>query len=87
VQGSDSAQVSITDVAPRASVVKSLVGLACADVNYLVVHPDGTKVFGIPAESHRGPKTSMVKEPVVMNGPSEAMWGDRSAILPLTGGR
>jgi hypothetical protein len=36
VQGSDSAQVSITDVAPTASVVKSLVGLACADVNYRV---------------------------------------------------
>ncbi len=36
VQGSDSAQVSITDVAPTASVVKSLVSLACADVNYRV---------------------------------------------------
>lgn len=36
VQGSDSAQVSITDVAPTASVVKSLVGLACAGVNYRV---------------------------------------------------
>ena len=36
VQGSDSAQVSITDVAPTASVVKSMVGLACADVTYRV---------------------------------------------------
>ena len=36
VQGSDSAQVSITDVAPTATVVKSLVDLACADVNYRV---------------------------------------------------
>ncbi len=36
VQGSDSAQVSITDVAPTASVVKSLVSLACSDVNYRV---------------------------------------------------
>jgi hypothetical protein len=36
VQGSDSAQVSITDVAPTASVVKSLVSLACADVQYRV---------------------------------------------------
>lgn len=36
VSGSDSAQVSITDVAPTATVVKSLDGLACADVNYRV---------------------------------------------------
>ena len=36
LQGSDSAQVAITDVAPTAAVVKSLVGLACADVNYRV---------------------------------------------------
>jgi hypothetical protein len=36
VSGSDSAQVSITDVAPTATVVKSLVDLACADVNYRV---------------------------------------------------
>jgi hypothetical protein len=36
VQGSDSAQVSITDVPPTATVVKSLVGLECADVNYRV---------------------------------------------------
>jgi hypothetical protein len=36
LQGSDSAQVAITNVPPTASVVKSLVGLACADVNYRV---------------------------------------------------
>jgi len=36
LQGSDSAQVAITDVPPTASVVKSLVGLACADVQYRV---------------------------------------------------
>ena len=36
IQGSDSAQVSITDVAPTATVVKSLVGLGCADVDYRV---------------------------------------------------
>jgi hypothetical protein len=36
VTGSDSAKVSITNVPPTASVVKSLVGLACADVNYRV---------------------------------------------------
>jgi len=36
LQGSDSAQVAITNVAPTATVVKSLVGLACADVNYRV---------------------------------------------------
>jgi hypothetical protein len=36
LQGSDSAQVAITNVVPTATVVKSLVGLACADVNYRV---------------------------------------------------
>jgi hypothetical protein len=36
VQGSDSAQVDITDVPPAATVVKSLVGIQCADVNYRV---------------------------------------------------
>jgi hypothetical protein len=36
VSGSDSAQVAITNVAPTATVVKSLVDLACADVNYRV---------------------------------------------------
>jgi hypothetical protein len=36
LQGSDSAQVAITDVPPAANVVKSLVGLACADVQYRV---------------------------------------------------
>jgi hypothetical protein len=36
LQGSDSAQVAITDVPPSANVVKSLVSLACADVNYRV---------------------------------------------------
>jgi hypothetical protein len=36
VSGSDSAQVAITNVAPTATVVKSLVGLECADVNYRV---------------------------------------------------
>jgi hypothetical protein len=35
-QASDSAQVSISDVPPSATVVKSLVGIACADVNYHV---------------------------------------------------
>ena len=36
VTGSDSAQVAISNVAPTATVVKSLVDLACADVNYRV---------------------------------------------------
>jgi hypothetical protein len=36
VSGSDSAQVAISNVTPTATVVKSLVGLACADVNYRV---------------------------------------------------
>jgi hypothetical protein len=36
LQGSDSAVVAITDVAPSATVVKSLVGLVCADVQYRV---------------------------------------------------
>ena len=36
VQGSDSAQVAIANVPPTATVVKSLDGLACADVNYRV---------------------------------------------------
>lgn len=36
VSGSDSAQVAITNVPPTATVVKSLVDLACADVNYRV---------------------------------------------------
>jgi len=36
VSGSDSAQVAISNVAPTATVVKSLVSLACADVNYRV---------------------------------------------------
>jgi len=36
VQGSDSAQVAVTDVAPTASVVKTFVDLACADVHYRV---------------------------------------------------
>src|SRR5262249_9646755 len=36
LQGSDSAQVAITNVVPSATVVKSLVGLACADVQYRV---------------------------------------------------
>jgi hypothetical protein len=34
VTATDSAQVSITDTPPNATVVKSLVGIACADVNY-----------------------------------------------------
>jgi hypothetical protein len=34
VSATDSAQVSITDTPANASVVKSLVGIACADVNY-----------------------------------------------------
>jgi len=36
VQAADSAQVAVTDVAPTASVVKTFVDLACADVNYRV---------------------------------------------------
>jgi hypothetical protein len=36
VSGSDSAQAIISNVAPTATVVKSLVDLACADVNYRV---------------------------------------------------
>lgn len=36
VSGSDSAKVSITDVTPTATAVKTLVGLACADVDYRV---------------------------------------------------
>jgi hypothetical protein len=36
VSASDSAQVTISNVAPTASVVKSLDSLACADVNYRV---------------------------------------------------
>jgi hypothetical protein len=36
LQGSDSAQVAITNVPPTATVVKSLVGLVCADVQYRV---------------------------------------------------
>lgn len=36
VSGSDSAQVAITNVPPTATVVKSLIDLACADVNYRV---------------------------------------------------
>jgi len=36
VQASDSAQVSIDDVPPNATVVKSLGSIACADVNYHV---------------------------------------------------
>jgi len=36
LQGSDSAQVAITNVPPTANVVKSLVGLACAEVQYRV---------------------------------------------------
>jgi hypothetical protein len=37
VQASDDATVSITDTPPTASVEKSLVGLACAEVNYKVL--------------------------------------------------
>jgi len=36
LQGTDSAQVAITDVPPSANVVKSRVGLVCADVQYRV---------------------------------------------------
>jgi len=36
VQGSDTASVSITNIAPNANVIKSFVSLACADVNYHV---------------------------------------------------
>jgi len=36
LSGTDSAKVSITDVAPTATAVKTLVGLACAEVDYRV---------------------------------------------------
>ncbi len=36
VQASDPAQIEVTDVPPAASVVKGLVGIACADVDYRV---------------------------------------------------
>jgi len=36
VSGSDSAQAEITNVAPSATVVKSLIGLECSDVNYRI---------------------------------------------------
>jgi hypothetical protein len=51
VSGSDSAQVSITDVAPTATVVKSLDGLACADVNYRVKvnNTDGAEALTLSA--------------------------------------
>jgi hypothetical protein len=56
LQGSDSAQVAITDVPPTANVVKSLVSLACADVQYRVRvnNNDAAEALNLSALSDSG---------------------------------
>jgi hypothetical protein len=56
LQGSDSAQVAITDVPPSANVVKSLVSLACADVQYRVRvnNTDSVETLNLTALSDSG---------------------------------
>jgi hypothetical protein len=56
LQGSDSAQVAITNVAPSATVVKSLVGLACADVQYRVrvTNTDAAETLNLSSLSDSG---------------------------------
>jgi hypothetical protein len=56
VSGSDSAQVAVSDVAPTATVVKSLVSLACADVNYRVrvINTDSAEPLRLTALSDSG---------------------------------